>query len=244
MKKIGVFTDTHGNLLALNVMLDYFKREGCDEILHLGDIIDIGPHSKECFDIITQNPNITCVLGNHDRDFVLKNPIAHSLSHVPTEHKLEVFATLTEQDRQIAKNFPLCVTRKCGGQTLLFCHYPFKPSAVNTYLTDDPFMFIEQNQTAQHFDQMMCDYDGIDAVFFGHKHERADAVGKRTYVNVGSLGCHPDAFAQGVIIEYDDNSWTYRRVKLDYDMEQVHKDMQHVACGEQLYNFYFLRKKP
>lgn len=244
MKKIGVFTDTHGNLLALKVMLDYFEREGCEEILHLGDIIDIGPYSKECFDIITQNPNITCVLGNHDRNFVLRDPISPPLSHVPTEHKTQVFATLTEQDRQIAEKFPLYVTRKCGGQTLLFCHYPFKWNCANTYFDNEPYMFIEQNQTAENFDKMMHDYDGIDAVFFGHKHERADAVGKRTYVNVGSLGCHPGAFAQGVVIEYDDNSWTYHRVQLDYDMEQVHQDMQHVACGEQLYNFYFLRKKP
>lgn len=244
MKKIGVFTDTHGNLLALKVMLDYFEKEGCEEILHLGDVIDIGPHSKQCFDIITQHPNITCILGNHDRNFVLRDPISPPLSHVPTEHKLQVFATLTEADRQIAEKFPLYVTRKCGGQTLLFCHYPFFWKYANSYLQNEPYMFIEQNQTAQNFDDMMPDYDGIDAVFFGHKHERADAVGKRTYVNVGSLGCHPGAFAQGVVIEYDDNGWTYRRVELDYDMEQTHQDMQDVACGEHLYNFYFLRKKP
>jgi hypothetical protein len=27
-------------------------------------------------------------------------------------------------------------------------------------------------------------------------------------------------------------------------MQQVHQDMQQIACGEQLYNFYFLRIKP
>lgn len=243
MKKIGVFTDTHGNLPALKLMLDYFQAECCEEILHLGDIIDIGPHSKACFDIITQTPNLTCVLGNHDRDFVLNNPYVRPFSHVPTEHKMQVFATLTETDRQIASKFPLYVTRNCGEQRLLFCHYPFLWEASNTYFDDFPFQLIRHEQTPQNFDEMMEEFP-YDAIFFGHKHEYADVVGKRTYVNVGSLGCHPNAWAQGIVIEYDDNSWSYHRVRIPYDMQEIRQDMQNIVCGEQLYNFYFLRKKP
>ncbi len=243
MKKIGVFTDTHGNTLALKKMLDYFQQIGCEEILHLGDIVDIGPHSRECFDIIASTPNVTCLLGNHDRDFVLNNPNVRPFSHVPTEHKMEVFATLTEQHRQLAEKFPLYVTRKCGGQDLLFCHYPFDWTTANNYLVDFPFLPIEHDQTPQNFDKMMAqsNYQPFDAIVFGHKHEYADVVGKHVYVNVGSLGCHPDPWAQGVVIEYDDEQWSYRRVHIPYDMEQVHQDMQTVACGEQIYNFYFLR---
>lgn len=245
MKKIGVFTDTHGNLPALKLMLDYFQTEGCEEILHLGDIVDIGPRSKECFDLITQTPNITCVLGNHDRDFVLNNPYVRPFSHVPTEHKMQVFSTLTEADRQLAKKFPLYVTRNCGGQRLLFCHYPFEWETANTYLDNFPFKLIENTQTPQNFDKLMSDMGDFDAIFFGHKHEYADVVGKRVYVNVGSLGCHPNAWAQGVVIEYDDNNWSYYRVRIPYNPEMVRQDMiQNVPHGEQLYNFYFLRIKP
>lgn len=245
MKKIGVFTDTHGNLPALKLMLDYFNNEGCEEILHLGDIVDIGPRSKECFDLITSTPNLTCVMGNHDRDFVLNNPFVRPYSHVPTEHKMQVFATLTEQDRQIAKKFPLYVTRNIGGQRILFCHYPFEWDTINNYLEAFPFKLIENVQTPQNFDKLMADCTNFDAIFFGHKHEYADVVGRRTYVNVGSLGCHPNPWAQGVVIEYDDNSWTYRRVRIPYNPEVVRQDMvQNVPCGEQLYNFYFLRIKP
>jgi predicted phosphodiesterase len=244
MKKIGVFTDTHGNLPALKLMLDYFQTQGCEEILHLGDIIDIGPHSKQCFDLITKTPNLTCILGNHDRDFVLNNPFVRPFSHVPTEHKMHVFATMTEDDRQITKRFPLYVTRNIGGQKLLFCHYPFDWNASNTYFDDFPFLPIQNTQTPQNFDLLLKDFQNYDAIFFGHKHEYADVVGERVYVNVGSLGCHPNAWAQGIVIEYDDNSWTYSRVRIPYDMQQVHQDMQQIACGEQLYNFYFLRIKP
>ena len=245
MKKIGVFTDAHGNLPALKLMLDYFQTEGVEEILYLGDIVCIGPQSKECFDLITQTPNLTCVLGNHDRDFVLNNPYVRPFSHVPTEHKMQVFATLTQQDREIAKKFPLYVTRSIAGQKLLFCHYPFEWNTVNTYFDDFPFKFIENEQTPENFDKLMADYTNFDAIFFGHKHEYADVVGKRVYVNVGSLGCHPNPWAQGIVIEYDDNSWSYRRVKIPYDMQSVHQNMQdNIVHGEQLYNFYFLRIKP
>ncbi len=241
MKKIGVITDVHGNIDGLKLILDYFENICCEEIIHTGDIVDIGPKARECFDLLMQK-KVTCLLGNHDRDFVMDNPIAQHLSHVPTAHKQYVFATLTEEHRNVAKNFPLYVERNCGGKRLLFCHYPldWQVAKNNPFGKEFPFLPIVHEQRADQFDQMTKNLP-YDAVFFGHKHEFADVVGERIYVNVGSVGCHPDAWAQGVVIEYDDTSWTYRRVHIPYDMEKIHQAMQQIPHGEELYKFYFLR---
>ena len=40
-KKVGIFSDTHGNLPALEAIVQLFNREKCDEIYHLGDMISI-----------------------------------------------------------------------------------------------------------------------------------------------------------------------------------------------------------
>lgn len=45
--KIGVIADIHNNVVALEAILDVFKKNGCSEILCCGDIIGIGPYPEE-----------------------------------------------------------------------------------------------------------------------------------------------------------------------------------------------------
>ncbi|MGH4050882.1 MAG: metallophosphoesterase family protein [Clostridium sp.] len=43
MIKIGIITDIHNNVVALESILKLFEYEKCDEIICCGDIIGIGP---------------------------------------------------------------------------------------------------------------------------------------------------------------------------------------------------------
>ncbi|WP_243186686.1 metallophosphoesterase family protein [Clostridium intestinale] len=45
--KIGIITDVHNNVIALNSMLKLFEKNECDEIIYCGDIIGIGPFPEE-----------------------------------------------------------------------------------------------------------------------------------------------------------------------------------------------------
>lgn len=238
MKKIGVITDIHGNLPALQAVLQLLDSEGCDEIIHTGDVVDIGPNSRECLELLLSRNDVTCLMGNHDRDFAINQTQVRNLSHVPQEHKEQVFATLTDSQRARVAQFPLFTTRVCGGSKLLFTHYALKP---NIHSIDKfPFMPLAMNPTAEIFDQLFAGVDA-DAVFFGHKHEPCDIQGERLYVDVGSVGCHPDPLARAIVIEYDENSLSYRRICAPYDMQSTHSQMlNNLTCGEQLYDFYFL----
>ena len=137
MGKIGVITDAHGNLAATEAILNYLDGLGCDEIIHTGDVVDIGPCSRECLELLLSRYNVTLLLGNHDRDFALNEYEARKLSHVPTEHKKQVFGTLNDELREKVSKFPLYTTRKCGKDTLLFCHYAFKQQPFD--ITKYPF---------------------------------------------------------------------------------------------------------
>ena len=241
--KIGVISDVHGNYHALTAILRLLDEEKCDEIIHTGDVVAIGPHSRECLELLLSRADVTLLLGNHDRDFVLNQTQVRTLSHVPAEHKQQVFATMTHEHREKVAKFPLYVTRNCGKSKLAFMHYAFKPQWSS--LDEFPFMKIQIEPTAEIFDEIFTCLDGlnVDAVFFGHKHEPCDIMGKRLYVDVGSVGCHPDPVARAVVIEYDDNEWSYRRVSTPYDVEATRKSLlSEIACGEHLYDFYFLKK--
>ena len=62
----ALISDIHGNLEALEVVLDDIKSQGITEIFCLGDIIGYGPNPRECIDRVMENCKVT-LLGNHDQ---------------------------------------------------------------------------------------------------------------------------------------------------------------------------------
>ena len=62
----ALISDIHGNLEALEVVLEDIKAQGIEEIFCLGDIIGYGPNPRECIDRVMGNCQIT-LLGNHDQ---------------------------------------------------------------------------------------------------------------------------------------------------------------------------------
>lgn len=66
--RLAVFSDVHGNLPALELMLADVG--AVDGYVCLGDVVNYGPWSNECVDLVTSLPNVVWVQGNHELDFV------------------------------------------------------------------------------------------------------------------------------------------------------------------------------
>ncbi len=62
----ALISDIHGNLEALEVVLDDIQTQGVSEIFCLGDIIGYGPNPRECIDRVMDTCKTT-LLGNHDQ---------------------------------------------------------------------------------------------------------------------------------------------------------------------------------
>lgn len=69
--KILIISDVHGNLPALEYVL---KREGsADIIVSLGDVVNYGPWSNECVDLLSGLNNAILLMGNHEEAFIERN---------------------------------------------------------------------------------------------------------------------------------------------------------------------------
>jgi len=239
LRKIGVISDVHGNLPALVAALNYLKSQNCEEIIHTGDVVDIGANSRECLEMLLAN-NVLCLLGNHDKDYLFDNAIHGHLSHVSARHKRFVFDSLGEKYRGKVSEFPLFAERVLGGKKVVFEHY-----CRNLHRKEGDFLFkpIVNPPTVEAFDEMYAEYD-CDIVFFGHKHEPCDIVGRIHYVDIGSVGCHPEAEATGIVISFDDSRFAYERFSLPYDMRAVEESMTNDSLpdGRYLFDFYFAHK--
>ncbi|MCA9662153.1 MAG: metallophosphoesterase family protein [Myxococcales bacterium] len=63
--RYGIFSDTHGNLEALEAVLRCLDRENVDALICLGDTVGYGAQPNECCDRIRAITRHT-ILGNHD----------------------------------------------------------------------------------------------------------------------------------------------------------------------------------
>jgi len=61
----ALISDIHGNLEALEAVLEHIQTQSIEEIYCLGDIVGYGPNPRECIDRV--NGCTVCLLGNHDQ---------------------------------------------------------------------------------------------------------------------------------------------------------------------------------
>ena len=63
--KIGLFSDVHGNIDALENSIKYFKSQQVDDMIFMGDAIGYLPEGYECLQLLFAE-NIRCIKGNHE----------------------------------------------------------------------------------------------------------------------------------------------------------------------------------
>jgi predicted phosphodiesterase len=62
---VALIADVHGNLQALEAVLDDAADRGCDQLWCLGDIVDYGADPEACVELVRSQAS-TCLAGNHD----------------------------------------------------------------------------------------------------------------------------------------------------------------------------------
>src|SRR5687768_10942544 len=63
--RLGIFSDVHANLEALQAVLNTCQQEFIDRYVCLGDTVGYGANPNECCQIIRDLTNMV-VMGNHD----------------------------------------------------------------------------------------------------------------------------------------------------------------------------------
>ena len=64
--RLAIFSDLHGDLLALQRALDHAAHFGCSVLVCAGDLVDGEPFPEEVIGLLRER-NIPCIRGNHDR---------------------------------------------------------------------------------------------------------------------------------------------------------------------------------
>lgn len=241
--RAAVFSDVHGNLLALDAVLADAAEAGVDEIWVVGDLVAHGPCPAETLRRLMDLRHATFVRGNTDR-YVLNGELPEM---IPT---VEAAGSASEVQLLVDASSSFAWTRgaiTAGGGYAWLASLPVEqrltlPDATRVLLVHaSPGRDDGHGVQAGMTDRELLDsgFTGIDAdlVFVGHTHLPLDRTlaGVRI-VNLGSVSrpATPDRRAMWTLLAADDSGFSIERRHVDYDVAAVAQqldDQHHPSAG-------------
>lgn len=250
--RLGLLSDVHGNLVALDAVLADAEAAGVTEWWVLGDLAALGAQPVATLDRLTALANVRFARGNTDRYLVTgerprphADEVARDESLRPLFDAIESsFAWTTEVLQSsgwlqflagLPTNQRLVLS---DGTTLLGVHASPRSDdgpGITPHATDDELRALVDDATA-------------DVVCGGHTHQATDRVlDARRLVNLGSVSnpVTSDLRASYVVVDDDPrgHSLTHRWVAYDHDAviealrRSTHPSAEHLASfqrGEQV----------
>jgi predicted phosphodiesterase len=166
--RVAVLADIHGNLPALEAVLDEVDAAGVDQVVLLGDIA-LGPLPAETLDLLASlGERAVWVHGNCEREMVADFDAGGKAAHL-----------MEQRHRDLLDGLPLMVTSDVDGLgPTLFCHA--------TPRRDDEFVLVDSPLPL-----WQAALAGVPerTVVVGHTHMPFDRLADGTrVVNPGSVG--------------------------------------------------------
>ena len=219
--RIGLFSDTHANLEALQAVLEAFDKAQVDKLVCLGDTVGYGADPNPCCDLVRQRAAF-CILGNHDA--AVAGRMDYSYYYDAARQALDLHASLlTPDNTEWLRNLPYEIRES----HISYCH----GSPIN--LEDFDYIFsTEQAARCLPFWEQLA-----DVTFVGHSHLcKAFALspddvhevvaqrfeireGFRYIISVGSVGQPRDYDNRASYTIYDDEKRIFEFRRVPYDIE-------------------------
>ncbi len=183
--KLSLIADIHGNLPALEAVLQHARAQGAAHIiLNLGDMTGYGPFPDEVVRW-SQSPKVTNIMGNYDQKVLSKQHRKNRWHSVKTADKRRMFQwtyrALSKKSRKFIKSLPEQRLLEFDRVQLLMTHG--SPTSLTEHLRQDtPETHLAELSTHTRANIVLC----------GHSHQAFKRkVNGVLFVNPGTVG-RPD----------------------------------------------------
>lgn len=209
--KIGVVSDIHGNLAALDAVLS--NLDTVDKIICCGDIVGYGPQPKECVEAIRDVAEVV-VQGNHDK--YVSNP-THYNNPVVSDGLRHAQNELAHP--QIRWLQSLQITQEVDNYMITHSHPVELEKRINPEELSRPPSFTY----------------GYDGLLFGHTHKQHDVIKDGVHiVNPGSVGQPRDGDNRAAYAIVDTEQKTANLKRQEYDIEKTVKAIEEAGLSDEV----------
>ncbi|MEK3917974.1 metallophosphoesterase [Paenibacillus sp. FSL H7-0331] len=216
--KLAILSDIHGNLTALDAVLNDVAYESVDKIICLGDIAYKGPEPSECVSKI-QKLDISCVYGNTDLYLLgatdIKNLQSHEPSYIPSQYELPYLnwhiERMSKSDIEYLSKLPFEYRFEVDDQSFHFVHGTPK----------DCYSAIQPHDSIQHVESSIANISA-DWLIMGHIHKQfifrsANII----LVNTGAVGFSLDYDPRAAYVTIDTTHGKFTLHRVNYDIEKA-----------------------
>jgi len=209
--RIAVFSDIHGNILALNQVLEDIEKQDYDRVFCLGDLVGYGPHPNKVIETIRESA-IPTIMGNYDEGVGYERGDC-GCAYVTDEEKRDGKKSIewttdkvTPQNKETLRTLHDIIELIVNGYKILLVHG--SPRRINEYLYED--------RPERSLTRMLGSID-VDILICGHTHKPYHRIVNGIHIiNDGSVGKPKDGDpgACYAVIELDETiSVEFRRVE-------------------------------
>lgn len=210
---IGLISDIHGNLHALQTVLEYLEAHDVEMILCAGDIVCYGAHPNEVIDILRER-GIPCVTGNYDDAVGWDRPRAARQLSTPRNEPLKQAALdwtktrTTPKNRRYLKSLPWTLEFCLDGLRIRVIHAG--PEHLDEWHTpDQPEGF-----------PALADRLKADVIVLGHSHRSFTYHDKHVlFINPGAVGRALDGDLRAAYAIFDTQTRQVELRRVDYNVE-------------------------
>lgn len=219
--KIAVISDVHGNMEALEAVMEDIKKQNCDKIFALGDYAMAGPEPYAAIDFFLQHQpdsEYKMIQGNTDLMIADYTDESYELlkkkAPVMAEALKFDFIGINPMQKGFLKNLPIQLETEEEGVKILLVHgSPRKNN--EDILPDTPMEEIEQMLKNVDANVILCGHTHIPCGF--------QTASKQTVVNAGSVGrpFTPEPKACYLIMMIEHGRYAFEHRFIDYNKHQA-----------------------
>ena len=224
--KIAVISDIHGNMDALEAVMEDIKKQACEKVFVLGDYAMAGPEPSLVVDWFFKkqfDPAYTMIQGNTDLMIADYNEALYqylkSKAPIMSEALKNDVSLLNSIQKDFLKNLPIQLEVECDEVKILLVHG--SPRRNNEDISPD--LKIEE------VEEMVENVDA-NLILCGHTHLPCgfQTSNKKTVVNVGSVGrpFTPDAKPCYLKITIDSGKCLFEHRFVEYDNQKASEKLR------------------
>ena len=217
---IAILSDIHGNLPALESVLEDMKQYKIDRVLSLGDVSGYYPYINEVIDLLREH-DTTNLIGNHDRYIIDDTDCPRSTSaNLALTYQRSV---ITDENKAwLSKSSPSLIIGNAS-----FVHGGW----------DDPEDEYLYKITPSYFERFNETF-----FFCGHTHVQKyiDLQNGQFFINPGSVGQPRDGINSAAYCLFDDTNGDVILRRVDYNIDIVADKMKTLEFQEKFYSNLYI----
>jgi putative phosphoesterase len=201
MDKIAVIADVHGNLPALQAVLDEIATRDVGHIYCLGDLVGYYSMINEVISALRER-GVTSILGNHDYALVHRGgaiPRSRSATLILERQR----SYISSENLAYLAQLPTTLEFSHAGRTFFAVHGGLD-DAMDEYIREISVEYLERHRFQP------------DVLLSGQTHVPMHVtLGRQAYANPGSVGQSRDGDPRASYLIVDGQDFTFHRVRYE-----------------------------